>query len=62
MWSNIPFATLSSVLRGRNDEIFRGEASSVDSIILVVVVLRMTKWLLVRKEFDNVKIEDIIHN
>lgn len=40
---------------------FSGPCLHVDARLLVVD-LRVAKWLLVRKEFINVKIDEVIHN
>lgn len=45
----------------RNNRIFRNKSLSSYSLISIVVV-RLGKWLLVKKEFVNVKLNDAIHN
>lgn len=44
-----------------NDRFFRGSSLSFGSL-LSVAVLRIAKWLSVRKEFANVKLNDILYN
>lgn len=45
----------------RNNEIFRGTLSSIETLVSVVN-LRVMKWALARKECANLKLNDILRN
>lgn len=56
-----PFANLWSIWNERNDLIFWG--SSMSSADLASrIALRVAKWVMVRKEFSNFNLNDILFN
>ena len=50
-----------SIWRNRNDRIFRG-SSSLSHELISRVALKITKWALVRKEYFNFNLNDILFN
>lgn len=61
LWRIILFAILSSIWRERNGRIFRGFSSSV-AMLITEVSIRVVKWVLIRKEFENLNMNDILSN
>ena len=58
MWKCIPFAILWSIWKERNDRIFKGSQTAVEDTV-PLVTLRLSKWLLCKIEFSNLKLDDI---
>lgn len=61
LWRVVPFGISWSIWKERNNRIFR-----VTSSILVDMISRVTfriaKWSLIRKEFSNVNLDNILFN
>lgn len=57
----IPFFDLWSIWKERNEKTFKKEESLLKELFSIVAV-RVAKWVVVRRDFTNVKIKEIIHN
>lgn len=55
------FSIMWSIWKARNDKISRDLLVDMDGLVSMTG-LRLARWLVVRKEFSNVKIDDVIHN
>ena len=61
LWRIIPFSILWSIWQEINDRIFNRKESSWE-VLLASVTLRIAKWACVRKEFLDIKIDDIVQS
>ena len=52
------FAIIWSIWKERNDRIFKASQTAVEDIV-PLVTLRLSKWLLCKKEFSNLKLDDV---
>lgn len=57
----IPFEILWLEWEERNDKVFKGESTAIDDLF-PRVLLRVAKWASLRKEFYNLRLDDILHN
>lgn len=62
LWRIIPFVILWTVWRERNERIFKSMSPSIIEKLALVVHLRIVKRALIRKEFGNITLNDILLN
>lgn len=62
LWRIIPFVILWTVWRERNERIFKSMSPSIIEKLASVVHLRIVKRALIRKEFGNITLNDILLN
>lgn len=60
LWRIIPFVVFWSVWKEGNDKIFQRWSLLEDFIL--VLNLRIAKWILVRKDFNDFCVNDILFN
>lgn len=62
LWKLIPYVSLWSVWKERNDRVFRSSSMPMEDLVHLVL-LRMAKWVSSREEeFDSIKVDGILHN
>ena len=61
LWWLIPFAILWSVWKERKNRIFKGSLLYVDDLSQLVVI-QIAKWASFKKEFDNLRVDSVLHN
>ena len=61
LWRLIPFAMLWCIWKDRNDRVFRNVSSTSEELV-ASISLMIANWALVRKEFSNFSLNDILFN
>ena len=61
LWRIIPLSIIWSIWKKRNDRIFLGKESSREEL-LALVQLRIANWACARKEFADIKIDNIMQS
>lgn len=60
LWRIVPFAIILTIWKERNEKIFRDSLSFTP--LHSVTPIQIAKWVSIRKEFANCKINDILFN